>query len=238
MENPGRPRGAVDLPPYDQDHLPSGGSLRRSDLQSFNRRVRKEIGPFRFLACGEYGHTTGRAHYHSILFGLDLPDVYKSGSHFVSPMLRSAWGNGQIALHPANPASIAYVSGYVVKKLRSEHRVKPTMVTVDPSGLVVSEEEVNGEFLQASNKKGLGNAWIEQHAEQVLETGFIVIKEKPCYVIPDYYMKFLRTLDGFPEFQERRIDHLSETPPLSPEDLRELGLASERDLARRMRDGV
>lgn len=225
---------------YDQNHIPESGSLRRSDLQSFHRRLRYNTGfEFRFLACGEYGPTTGRAHYHGIYFGLRLPDVYRAGRHLVSRTLLDAWGNGQITFHIATPASIAYVSGYVVKKLRSEHRTEPIMTTVDfESGLITDETPVRREFLQASNRPGLGSAWIEQHCDQVIENGFIVLKEKPCYVIPSYYLKVMRERPGFPEFQERRRAHAQELPLLSPEELSQLGIQIEGDLVRRLRSGV
>jgi len=220
---------------YDQEHLPASGSLRRSDLQSFHRRLRYQTGfEFRFMACGEYGPTTGRAHYHGIYFGLRLPDVYKSGQHYVSKTLLNAWGNGQLTFHLATPASIGYVSGYVVKKLRHQHRHEPIMETVDfESGLVVEETPVRREFLQASNRPGIGSAWIEQFGEDVLEKGFLIYKEKPCYLVPRYYMKKLRVLPGFPAFQERRLDHLQTLPPLSPEELSSLGVDLESTIPNR-----
>lgn len=225
---------------YDQEHLPPAGSLRKDDLRSFHRRLRYQTGhEFRFLACGEYGPTTGRAHYHGIYFGLRLPDVYKSGRHLVSKTLLDAWGNGQVSFHLATSESIAYVSGYVVKKLRCHHKTEPVMETVDPqTGLVIDETPVRREFLQASNRPGLGSAWVDQFGDQVLANGFIVLKEKPCYVIPSYYLKKLRDRPGFPEFQERRAEFVKEGPPLSPEELSALGIRIEGELARRSRAGV
>lgn len=225
---------------YDNDHLPESGSLRKSDLQCFHRRLRYQTGfEFRFMACGEYGPTTGRAHYHGIYFGLRLPDVYKAGSHLVSRTLLDAWGNGQITFHLATPQSIAYVSGYVVKKLRSEHRTEPIMTTVDfETGLITEETPVRREFLQTSNRPGIGGPWIDQYGDQVLQNGFIVMKEKPCYVIPDYYLKKLRDRPGFPEFQEKRLAHMADQAPLSPEELSALGIRIENEMAHRLRSGV
>lgn len=224
---------------YDEAHLPESGSLRRSDLQSFHRRLRYQTGfDFRFLACGEYGPTTGRAHYHGIYFGLRLPDVYKSGHRLVSRTLLNAWGNGQITFHLANQASIGYVSGYVVKKLRSERKLEPLMTTVAPNGLILDETPVRREFLQASNRPGLGTAWIEQFGDQVLANGFIIIKEKPCYVIPSFYLKKLRNRPGFPDFAAKRVAKLKENPPLLPEELSLLGIQLEADVARRSRSAV
>ena len=41
-----------------------------------SKRLRDRVGygRFRFYACGEYGETTNRPHYHAILFNYDFPD--------------------------------------------------------------------------------------------------------------------------------------------------------------------
>ena len=58
---------------YDDDHLPPNGSLVKSDLQKFFKRLRKNSGKkMAYFACGEYGEQTARCHYHVILFGLDF----------------------------------------------------------------------------------------------------------------------------------------------------------------------
>ena len=40
---------------YEDEQLPPGRSLQVGDWQKFAKRVRKQVGPFRFLHCGEYG---------------------------------------------------------------------------------------------------------------------------------------------------------------------------------------
>lgn len=42
-------------------------TLFKPDLQNFCKRLRKRFS-FRYFACGEYGETRGRPHYHLILF--------------------------------------------------------------------------------------------------------------------------------------------------------------------------
>ena len=56
---------------YDDENNP--GYLLKKDLQDFHKRLRKAFGPFRFYACGEYGDTTHRPHYHGIYYGLGMP---------------------------------------------------------------------------------------------------------------------------------------------------------------------
>lgn len=214
----------------DDKHLSPDGSLSKWDLQRFHKRLRHHCGEFRFLACGEYGPTTGRAHYHGVYFGLKLPDAYK-GHHWGSRTLLECWGQGNITFHLATPASIGYVSGYVVKKLRHHAKTLPVMETVDyASGLVLEEHPVSREFLLASNKPGLGRPWIDQFQDEVIRDGYIVLPDgKKTHVIPSAYMKVLREHPEYAEFQARRAEHAE--PDMDLSDLHTLGINVERDLA-------
>lgn len=60
---------------YNDQYLPSNGSLVRADYQKFLKILRKRIGSFRYFLCGEYGSKFWRPHYHIILFGVDLQDL-------------------------------------------------------------------------------------------------------------------------------------------------------------------
>lgn len=242
MQSSFHPTLAVTLT-YDQDHLPPNGSLSVRDLQLFLKRLRKATKPFRYLACGEYGPTTGRAHYHAVLFGVQLPDLYH-GAHWGSQTILEAWGNGQVSLHPATPASIGYVSGYVVKKLRAPRGQGFVMETVDPdTGLVVSEDSVEPEFLTASRRPGLGRAWIDQFAPEVIRDGFIVNeREKPIHAIPEYYDKVLKSEwwdhPGFADFLDRRFASFDQADELDEEGLLRLEHNVEAELSKIMRSGV
>lgn len=217
---------------YNDQNISKSGSLVKWDLQRFHKRLRYHCGDFRFLACGEYGPTTGRAHYHGVYFGLKLPDAYK-GHHWGSRTLLDAWGLGQVSFHLATPESIGYVSGYVVKKLRSQAKHLPVMETVDfESGLVIEEEPVSKEFLVASNKPGLGRPWIEQFQDEIIRDGYIVLPNgKKTYVIPSFYMKVLRDHPEYEQFQSRRAEHAD--PDLPLDELVSLGVNVEKDLAYR-----
>lgn len=235
---------AVTLTVSDQN-MPQSGSLDRSTLQKFHKRLRKECGPFRMLYCGEYGPTTGRAHYHAVYFGLDLADAYR-GHHWGSRSLLEIWGQGNIQMHPATPESIAYVSGYVVSKLRNQFRVPPTMETVDTrTGEVIEEHQVEPEFLGVSTggrsgKRGLGYAWADQFGDQVLEQGHVVLNGKECHVIPRYYQKVWKEQNrpGFDLFLQKRIEKAQEEPEL---DFEHLGILNEnvrRSVAEKARNSL
>jgi len=80
------------------------GTLSKSDLQRFFKRLRK-IGPFRYFAVGEYGENRGRPHYHALLFGCD----------FTEEELATAWKFGNVHIGDVEAASIAYCVSYLIK---------------------------------------------------------------------------------------------------------------------------
>jgi len=109
---------------YDDESLPDNQSVSPRTLQLFIKRHRKNGHKFRYFACGEYGEQTMRPHYHLALFGhpncergitrirkdkLDCCDVCSS--------IRQSWGHGQIMLGTLEPQSMAYIAGYVTKKM-------------------------------------------------------------------------------------------------------------------------
>jgi hypothetical protein len=103
---------------YTDENLPNGGSLELSkrDVQLFVKRLRKrlakelgsDLGKFRYYICGEYGPTTGRPHYHGILFGVSA--AYED-------IIDEEWGMGKTEIYPATTETMQYVAGYVTKKI-------------------------------------------------------------------------------------------------------------------------
>lgn len=104
---------------YDEEHLPAGDfpSIDKTHLQLFFKRLRKNIDQknkllpedkkikIKYFACGEYGDTYGRPHYHAILFGFD---EYQT--------IHDTWGKGIVHVGTVTAESIRYVANYVEKK--------------------------------------------------------------------------------------------------------------------------
>lgn len=101
---------------YRDEELPEFRSLDRSHLQLWLKRLRKaalrkasrSTGYLRFFACGEYGETNHRPHYHAILYGLSERDA---------ALVHDTWGKGHTQTVPVTPATIAYTAGYTAKKI-------------------------------------------------------------------------------------------------------------------------
>lgn len=123
---------------YDDDHLPP--TLEKRHLQLFFKRLRK-LRKVRFLACGEYGEITYRPHYHAILYGIEYGDA----------AVQKAWPYGFAQTHVLRDEAIAYVAGYVSKKLGV---VESKVERVDRrTGEVYTYQPP---FLEVSRRPGIG----------------------------------------------------------------------------------
>lgn len=119
---------------YDNDNIiktvqPSGGfSVVKKHFQDFIKRVRRTCEYYgvcsarsiKYFACGEYGGQFGRPHYHAILYGLGVSDDRNPllGCPFSEGhIIERCWPFGGCFIGFVEPASCAYVAGYVQKKV-------------------------------------------------------------------------------------------------------------------------
>lgn len=140
-----------------------GEMLRHEPWQLFAKRLRKRIGSFRFLMCGEYGDNTKRPHYHAIIFGHDFLDCeYNSdGSWCPSRVLQDCWPYGHVQVSRLNDNRIMYVAGYVLK---------PGLDDISHSDAVRIERSTGYKprnYVKWSRRPGLGSAWIERFMDSV-----------------------------------------------------------------------
>lgn len=145
------------------EDVPEGNTLVKRDLQLFMKRLRKKYGAgVRFYACGEYGDTTYRPHYHAILFNhwFDDRKFFKRGKRdgeviFTSAKLDDIWGLGQCTLGDVTFDSAAYVARYVVKKITGPDAWQAYQ-WVDASGVIHDRVP---EFTNMSRRPGIGSGW-------------------------------------------------------------------------------
>lgn len=134
-------------------------TLEKKDFQLFMKRLRKEFSndKIRFFACGEYGDTTARPHYHAILYGLHLDDLefYKSSplgfSYYNSPRLEKVWKYGYAVVTQVTWETCAYVARYVLKKRNGKEASYYSDLWIQP------------EFVLMSRKPGIGREYYEKH---------------------------------------------------------------------------
>lgn len=136
-------------------------TLCKRDVQLFFKLLRRRFpnDKIRYYLAGEYGDTTGRPHYHSIIFGLHLNDLVKCGrsetgnQYYTSESFASCWPHGFVSVEPANYATCKYVSSYVTKKLG----IRANEFYLD-QGMVPP-------FSLCSRKPGIGFMYLEEHPD-------------------------------------------------------------------------
>lgn len=162
------------------------------DLQLFLKRLR-QVQPFRFYGCGEYGEKNSRPHYHLLLFGFPCRDRYKwrkSESGFQlyrSPALEAVWHHGSVEVGDVSFESAAYCARYAMKKLTGKDAGPVREIMDITTGEILKREH---EFARMSLKPGIGARWYERYWKDVYPRGYVVSngrKVKP----PKYYdLKF------------------------------------------------
>lgn len=143
----------------DDEHLHSVfpfNKLTRRPYQLFLKRLRKKIGKFRYILCGEYGSRTGRAHYHLIVFGHRFVDGYvdRAGCWCPSRVISECWPFGLFAVDDVNSERIAYVAGYQLKN--------------DP----IADDQDFPQFVVWSRRPGLGFEWFSRYWSDMVRNGF------------------------------------------------------------------
>lgn len=139
---------------YDDEHINnnSPGSVRVSsdgypqlcerDIQLFTKRLRKansQINDYslRYYTVGEYGTRTLRPHYHSIMFNLH-PKLFMK--------VQDIWGLGFCRVDECEPASIHYVTKYVINRV-TDHQGR------------------SAPFAYMSTRPGLGINYLATHTQ-------------------------------------------------------------------------
>lgn len=166
---------------YSDDCLPVSG-LDKKDLQDFFKRFRYHLenaglSNFKYLACGEYGDITFRPHYHMILFCDDpLPLIRIGPNRHHCPLVADSWKFGLHEVSFSNSSTIAYVCGYVNKKI----------------GDAKDYGSLTPPFRLASRSPAIGRSWLESHG---IDDSFKVYgpfgKNKSSASVPRYFRNLL-----------------------------------------------
>lgn len=185
------------------EEVPENGSLNPQHFRRFIKDLRKdhEAGTISYYGCGEYGDSTGRPHYHAVLFGphfLDRsrhPDPSRFGV-WRSEALERYWKHGFAEIGTMTVASASYVAGYVQKKVRKKDFPSHYERVIPETGEVI---ELVPEFARMSLKPAIGRRWIQQNWPDVYPRDFVVfdgVEAKP----PRYYDKWMD--DNQPEMMD------------------------------------
>lgn len=178
---------------YSDDKLPELGSLHLPDWQTFAKKFRKKLGPFRFYHCGEYGEATRRPHYHALIFGLNFPDMkfYQTTQNgdrlYTSELLESVWGKGHCPIGQLTYESAAYVARYCMTTSKPEAH---TRVNTSTGELV----NVKPPYTTMSRRPGIGKTWLEKYKSDVYPSDEVIVNSKSTRP-PRFYDYVLEATD-------------------------------------------
>lgn len=79
-------------------------TLDKSLIQKFNKLLRSKGYRYKFVAIGDYGSRTQRAHYHMLGIGLPIEAAYD---------IKHCWPHGFVSVDPINSARVNYVLNYM-----------------------------------------------------------------------------------------------------------------------------
>lgn len=184
---------------YNNEHLPSNGSLVPRHFQLFMKKLRRYCEPhqIRFYGCGEYGDLNKRPHYHILIFGFQFPDLRlysKSGDTqlFTSKILDKLWSFGDCKIGEVNYETAGYVARYCLKKVDGAKREAGHYLVYDSDG-VVSERVP--EFSRQSRRPGIGFSYVEKYGSALVHHDSIIVNGREVPSIR-YYDKLIEKFDA------------------------------------------
>lgn len=164
---------------YEEGTLPPEGSLVPKDLQDFWKRLRKDRPGLRYFACGEYGETFGRPHYHALVFNWAPEVSWRQELHgkrliYKCPELEATWGLGKTHLAPFSGAAAQYVANYVRKNF-------------SVGGARVDWGPLVPPFQTMSRRPGIGSQFVKRFMRDMYPAGFVTRPGGSKRRTPRYY---------------------------------------------------
>lgn len=179
---------------YDDEHLPEGNTLVKSHFQNFIKRLRKKHGGnLKYFHCGEYGTTTGRPHYHALLYGVDFPDRKQHSKNdsgdtlWTSETLSQLWGKGHCLIGNLTYKTAAYTARYILKKVTGEDAAKHYTYTDINTGQIHRRLP---EYITSSNRPGIGSTWFKKYHKDAFPSDYLILEGKK-HPVPKYYTRLL-----------------------------------------------
>ena len=182
---------------YDDHHLPENGYLDAQELARFVKRLRQrrartdrrlqgdQTSTIRYFACGEYGDTNQRPHYHAILFNCGFHRGTRVSGKLGEPseldqyqheLLAELWPWGRHTYGKATPAAANYIAQYTMKKQGAGDHDADGVWRPAP-------------FLRMSTKPPIGARWLDRYKED-LQHGYLVAGTRQT-AIPRTYRRRL-----------------------------------------------
>lgn len=187
---------------YNDEHLPENGSLDVKVWQAFANKLKKAIGPFRFVHVGEYGDEGNRPHYHALIFGHNFDedralwkeDPTNGRRYYRSAKLAKLWPAGFHDIQDLSREAANYVCQYAIKKIygtsaeAEERREKRYQRVSFETGEVWQVAE---ETWTMSRRPGIGDGWYKKYHTDLFPRDEMIIRGRANRV-PKYYTDKLK----------------------------------------------
>ncbi|QCS36172.1 replication initiator protein [Capybara microvirus Cap1_SP_147] len=179
--------------------LKKSPTLVKRDIQNFMKRLRKKYGAgIRFFACGEYGETTHRPHYHLILFNHDFNDkklfkVSRGNPYYISDELSDLWPFGFSMIGDVSWQSCNYVARYITKKQYKKKNEEKDCIIYN----------YEPEFVLMSRKPGIGLKYYEDNKQDFIRFNGVYLQNGRLFTPPRYFNKKLE-IDFGSEYLEKK----------------------------------
>ena len=181
-------------------------TVKKKSVQLFIKRLRKRIEqPIKYFACGEYGDSRQRPHYHICLIGFDFPDkIYWKKSPagsliYRSELLEKLWSHpkskksyGFAHIGELNFQSAGYTARYTLKKTKDKKQYVH-IEDYDPiTGEIHKTVGLEPEFIIMS--KGIGKDWWNKYKIDT-DKDYLSIDYDKKVKVPRYYDKLREKAD-------------------------------------------
>lgn len=190
-------------------------TLYPKDVQDFIKRLREHwsriynVDNIRFYLAGEYGSTSGRPHYHMIVYNLPIFDLkfYRSNldgdSLFNSDEIEDIWNNGFVVIGRLEWKTAAYTARYVTKKFKGKTKAE-TDEFYKSCSLVP-------EFTRCSRRPGIAREFYEKHSAEIYKNDEIILHSGRVTKPPKYFDKIMKEEDAdLMEFVKTARRHVAE----------------------------
>lgn len=140
--------------------------LMKSHLQQFMKNLRRyfeyhfNFTGIRFFACGEYGPSFLRPHFHIILFNCPIPDLtflksnFQGDVYWTSEIIDKCWNSrGYHIIGNCNFSTCSYVARYMLKKQKGKSTYYDDLGLVPPFTLMSRAPGIARDYYDENSKK-------------------------------------------------------------------------------------
>lgn len=186
---------------YDEYHLHYADNallptLSKSDFQHYSDNIYHKVrnmpflpegcvSDYKYFACGEYGDSFGRPHYHVLFFGLDFHDFQK--------IFDKSWKNGLVKSLPILNGGIRYVVDYMTKNITGE-RAK------------IEYDDTNREHPFKTCSRGIGLDFFMAHRDEICDFGYVTMGSRKVPV-PTYYRNLFQDFNPESVYAREKVKH-------------------------------